>query len=108
MQCVPKLTLCGLLSLFSTAALAQATQPAPSNPQPAPAAPMSGMMMQPGSSQAAPGTQPQPQQQGEMMQGGMMQCGMMQRSAQTADAVKQLQQQVAELRSMLEQALKTR
>ena len=43
--------------------------------------------------------------QGGMMQGGM-QCGMMQRSAQTADAVKQLQQQVAEMRTMLEQMSK--
>ena len=71
---------------------------------------MPGMMMQPGSGQAAPGAQAPTQQggmmQGGMMQGGMMQCPMMQRSAQSAEAVKQLQQQVAEMRMMLDQMSK--
>ena len=40
------------------------------------------------------------------MQGGMMECGMMKRSAQTADAVKELQKQVAEMRAIMEQMSK--
>lgn len=106
MRSFSKLALYGVLAVSSSSAFAQATL-TPPNPQPAPAAPMSGMTMQHSMDQAAPGAQP-PSQQGGMMQGGMMQCGMMQRSAQTADTVKQLQQQVAELRSMLEQVIKTR
>jgi hypothetical protein len=66
---------------------------------------MPGMMMQHGGGQAAPDAQASPQQ-GGMMSGGMMECPMMKRSAQTADAVKQLQQQVAEMRAMMEQMSK--
>ncbi len=106
MHTFSKLALCGLLAVASTSALAQATSPMPSNPA-APAAPTPGMMMQHGSAQPGSGAQAPAQQQGGMMQGGM-QCGMMQRSAQTADAVKQLQQQVAEMRAMLEQMSKNR
>jgi hypothetical protein len=105
MHTFSKFVLCGLLAVASTSVLAQTTSPTPSNPQPAPAAPMPGMMMQQGSGQPGSGAQAPAQQQGGMMQGGM-QCGMMQRSAQTADAVKQLQQQVAEMRTMLEQMSK--
>lgn len=99
MQTLSKFALCGLLALASTSALAQATSQNP------PAAPMTGMMMQPGMGQAAPDAQAPPQQ-GGMMSGGMMECPMMKRSAQTADAVKQLQQQVAEMRAMMEQMSK--
>ena len=105
---LPKFALCAALVLAGTPGLAQ--EPSPPSPQPAPTAPMPGMMMQPGGGQPAPGTPAQPQQGGMMqcMMGGMMQCPMMQRGAQTADAVKQLQQQVTELRSMLEQIAKSR
>ncbi len=107
MNTFSKLALVGLLAAASTSALAATPSPAPSSPQPAAAAPMPGMTMQHGSSPAPSGTQAPTQQQGGMMQGGM-QCGMMQRSAQTAEAVKQLQQQVAEMRTMLEQMSKNR
>ncbi len=107
MNTFSKLALCGLLAVASTSALAQATSPTPSSPQPAPAAPMPGMMMQHGSAQPGSGAQAPAQQQGGMMQGGM-QCGMMQRSAQTAEDIKQLRQQVAEMRTMLEQMSKNR
>jgi hypothetical protein len=68
---------------------------------------MPGMTMQHDSGQAGTSTQA-PAQQGGMMQGGMMQCGMMLRSAQTAEELKQLRQQVAEMRTMLEQMSKSR
>ena len=108
MQTFSKLALVGLLAVASTSAFAQATSPTPSNPQPAPAAPMPGMMMQHGSDEPGSGAQAPAQQQGGMMQGGMMQCPMMQRSAQTAEEIKQLRQQVAEMRTMLEQMSKSR
>ncbi len=108
MRTFSKLVVCGLLTIASTSALAQATSPTPSNLQPPPTAPVPGMMMQHGSGQPGPGAQAPAQPQGGMMQGGMMQCPMMQRSAQTADAIKQLQQQVAEMRTMLEQMSKNR
>src|SRR5688572_15721413 len=98
MKTLSKFASIGLLVAISTSAFAQAT----STP---PAASMPGMTMQPGTGQTAPGAQA-PSQQGGMMQGGMMECPMMQRSAQTADAVKQLQQQVAEMRAMMEQMTK--
>ena len=102
MKTLSRFALCGLLTLASTSAFAQATSPTPANPQ---MAPMPGMTMQPGGGQSGSGT-PAPAQQGGMMQGGMMECGMMKRSAETADAVKQLQQQVAEMRTMMEQMMK--
>lgn len=104
MQTFSKFVLSGLLALATTSALAQATSTPSASPQaaPAPSAPMPGMMMQQGSGQSGSGTQAQPQQ------GGMMQCPMMQRSAQSAEAVKQLQQQVTEMRTMLEQMSKNR
>ena len=105
MNTLSKVALYGLLALGSTSALAQATSPTPPTTPATPSAPMPGMMMQPGAGQAAPGAQ-SPAQQGGMMQGGMMECGMMKRSAETADAVKQLQQQVAEMRTMMEQMTK--
>ena len=109
MQTLSKFVLYGLLALASTSALAQATSPTSPNPQAAPLAPMSGMMpgmtMQPGADQTAPGAQT-PAQQGGMMQGGIMECPMMKRSAETAATVKQLQQQVAEMRTMMEQMTK--
>ena len=48
MHTFSKFVLCGLLAVASTSVLAQTTSPTPSNPQPAPAAPMPGMMMQQG------------------------------------------------------------
>ncbi len=105
MQTLSKFAFIGLLAAISTSALAQATSTPPTTPQTPPAAGMQGMMMQPGTGQAAPGAQA-PSQQGGMMQGGMMGCPMMQRSAQMADAVKQLQQQVTEMRAMMEQMSK--
>ena len=106
MKTVLKVLLAGVLAAASTTAFAQATSPTPTSPPSSPSSPMPGMMMmqQPGGTQQAP-AQGQ-SQQGGMMQGGMMQCGMMQRSAETADAVKQLQQQLAEMRAMLEQMAK--
>jgi hypothetical protein len=67
---------------------------------------MPGMMMQHGTGQPGPGAQAPAQPEGGMMQGGMMQCPMMQRSAQTAEEIKLLRQQVAEMRTMLEQMSK--
>ena len=105
METLSKFAFIGLLTAISTSALAQATSTPPAPSQTPPGASMSGMMMQPGTGQAAPGAQA-PAQQGGMMQGSMMECGMMKRSAETADAVKQLQQQVAEMRTMMEQMTK--
>ena len=105
MRTLSNFALYGVLVLASTSAFAQATSPTPANPQMAPMPPRPGMTMQPGGGQAGSGTQA-PAQQGGMMQGSMMECGMMKRSAETADAVKQLQQQVAEMRTMMEQMTK--